>query len=246
MKCKCTLRKILLLTFLALMPFYASPGRFWTSNTARSTRTFGYTYSDLGEDASVRTVVNTLYGPRDAPSAKSKRDVQYTEPQVLYHVNIRAPKNSLESTFFIDIFTGEPASITPSSWPQDPNFSGSQAVPAMSADANGMSWMPTIDVTGVVPLNPQLEKLVGSGELKDLDLETVKSYLRANLVWKIRLSDGYELPAEQVPDLQVSVASIEIKFPTQPDEFPMYLSNWRVHPDVTEGKVGGLCPSDEI
>ncbi|KAJ9648776.1 hypothetical protein H2199_000689 [Coniosporium tulheliwenetii] len=60
-----------------LTPFHSdSSGGFWTSETSRSTLTFGYTYPELGtgnDTAALRRVINELYGPSTAMSPQ-KRD----------------------------------------------------------------------------------------------------------------------------------------------------------------------------
>jgi tyrosinase len=251
-----------------LKPFYSDPGgNFWTSDTVRDHTKFGYTYVEVqkNDQASVRAAVNALYGPLTAPSdgpRKLRRAVagetegNSTAPQGysaappasakgpedrLYNLNVRAPKNALASSFYIDFFLDGPATNDPTNWPSDANFLGSQAVIAMISPGN----MAAVAVAGVVPLNDALQYLVGLGRLPDLSVASVMTLLKGHLAWRVRLSDGSNVPIEQVPDLRVSVASVGMVVSDRHDEFPKYNGEWDVHTDVTEGKPGGLCSYEE-
>lgn len=68
------------LTSAALTPFHSdNAGTFYTSATARSTRSFGYSYPDLVDwgvttaqlSSSVRTKFNDLYNPTGSIQARS-------------------------------------------------------------------------------------------------------------------------------------------------------------------------------
>jgi tyrosinase len=159
----------------------------------------------------------------------------------LYNLNVRASKNAMASSFFIDFFLDGPATDDPATWPSDDNFLGSQAIIAMISPGN----MAAVAVAGVVPLNDVLQYLVGLGRLTDLSVASVMALLKGHLMWRVRLSDGSNVPVEQVPDLKVSVASVGMVVSDRHDEFPTYNGQWDVHTDVTEGKPGGLCSYED-
>jgi tyrosinase len=186
-------------------------GTFWTSATVRDQTKFGYTYPELQSNdvSAVRSAINTLYGSSSGQTSKTKREahekrmdssvsvpsLSTTTPSLpnptpsyssassnyLYHLNIRAPKNGLESTFFIYFFSGGPISDDPKTWPQDPNLLGSHSVISMKVPDN----MPAVQITGVVPLNNALEGLISKGALPDLGVDAVTALLKLNLVWRI-------------------------------------------------------------
>ncbi|KAF1983552.1 Di-copper centre-containing protein [Aulographum hederae CBS 113979] len=69
-----------------LKPFHSSAsGEFWTSNTARYTETFGYTYPELqnGNLSALRAAINSLYGPNPSVVAANpavRRDTTRVKP----------------------------------------------------------------------------------------------------------------------------------------------------------------------
>lgn len=58
--------------------------------------------------------------------------------------------------------------------------------------------------------------------------------------------DGCEIPHEELPDLQVSVASTEIQPANSVFEFPKWVGDWKVHTDVTSGKPNGICDIKDL
>jgi tyrosinase len=196
--------KVLFLTGdLALKPFYSdSNGNFWTSASVRDLTVFGYTYPELvnNDAAGVRSAINALYAPNNArfekrslESAPKGQITSRTEPppanssygldHTFYQLNIRAPKNGLASSFFIDFFLDGPKSEDPTTWPQDSNLMGSHAIISMKTPQDA----PNITITGVVPLNPRLQQLCQEGRIADLSEGNVRSLLTGHLVWRVRL-----------------------------------------------------------
>ncbi|KAF2664571.1 Di-copper centre-containing protein [Microthyrium microscopicum] len=244
-----------------LQPFFSDPTQriFWTSDTVRNTSTFGYNYPETQnpDPTAVRAAINKLYGPtkrtktRGRPT-KSKRANAYgadpapaqttqTPTERLYQISYRAPKNSLGSSFYIDMFMGNPASEDPHSWRNDPNLLGSQAVVSMS-----LPGAAPVTVTGVLPLNKHLQDMVTAGQLADLSEASVVPLLQDNISWRIRMGDYSDIPAANVPNLLVSLASIEVEPATSPDAFPTHVGDWTVYTSVTADKVGGLKVEQQI
>jgi tyrosinase len=193
---------------LALKPFYAGPdGTFWTSNSAKSTKSFGYSFKEMlsSDPSAVRAAVNTLYGPT-TPAGK-RRALRTRESQLgpvmsyhatiesastdlldisptgrLYQINFRAPKNKLGSSFFIDFFLGPPKSEDPVTWMHDPSLLGSQSIISMQLPS-----MASVTVTGVLPLNKKLGELRDAGRMKDLSEASVIGLLQDGITWRVRL-----------------------------------------------------------
>jgi len=111
-----------------LQPFYQAPGKFWTSNGVRDTRTLGYTYPELAQWSSlspqeksvrIHTEVNRLYG-KTAPVAGVK-------PRVFGAVS--APKEAAAAP--VPPAAAPPKPETPSAKPQTP--AAAAPVPAGTA-----------------------------------------------------------------------------------------------------------------
>jgi tyrosinase len=189
-----------------LKPFYAkSDGTFWTASQVRSTATFGYTYAELqnADQSSIRSSINALYGPSN--SNKKRRSVKppnevsgvdgllskavsllSTFPDVILHprryqINYRAPKNTLDKTYYLDFFLGEPSSEDPTTWLNDLSLIGSQAI--LSMDRPGQQ---DVTVTGIFPLNSKLQELVSVGGLVDLLEDLVIELLKDKITWRVR------------------------------------------------------------
>ena len=139
--------------------------------------------------------VNQLYGsaaPGQPSKSKSRRkrsplaaggNGTSPEPaEYLYQINFRAPKNGIDSSWFIDFFVGNgPKSEDPNTWLGDPNLIGSHAIIAMQNPQ-----MPQVTITGVVMLNTFLQMLVAQGRLANMELDTVMAMLQDQISWRIK------------------------------------------------------------
>jgi tyrosinase len=232
-----------------LEPFYSDPsGNFWTANSARKVETFGYTYPELqtGDASSLKSAINTLYGPNTinffAKARKFKRGTTADSDRV-YRLIFQAPKGRLPSTYTIFFFLGNPASENPSNWLTDKNLMGSQAFLQAAAPGNGLH---PVTVTGVVPLNAVLEQWMGGGRLPSLGLDDVLALLSGNMNFRVQLCDGTEASIELLPELKVGLASIQIIPPNSIDEFPTYVGDWDVHYSATQGQPGGMNGPEDV
>jgi tyrosinase len=77
-----------------------------------------------------------------------------------------------------------------------------------------------------------------------LEAVDVVPYLREGLAWRVTLFDGGERSADEVPGLKVSVASTQVVIGE--DGLPNYSGEYRVWPEITEGKPGGLSVGEHI
>ncbi|KAK6385189.1 hypothetical protein LTR65_009590 [Meristemomyces frigidus] len=136
-----------------LNPFHTDPnGDLWTAATVRSTRTFGYTYADLGNGSvsAVKAAVNSLYGNSAGSGGLSKRATNVhtavnrevpgaanpdgTAPEEVvdgkhreYLANIVSQKFALNGSFAVYVLMGE-FEDTPLAWPLSPALVGTHAV----------------------------------------------------------------------------------------------------------------------
>ncbi|QDS78173.1 hypothetical protein FKW77_005300 [Venturia effusa] len=250
----------------ALKPFYADTnGNFHTSDSVRDHTRFGYTYSELtsGNRDDIVASINQLYGGSTAPVAKRSlvgiakgmaqrtanvtsyngSDVASYSSSREYVANFKANKYGRFGSYFIHVFLGKPSS-DPSCWGTDPNLVGTHAIfSSAPSEANSQAAVP---VTGAMPLNDKLEQAHLEGKLTSLAEAVIVPYLTANLVWKAQKIEGGEIPHKELPDLQVSVASTEIRPATSMFEFPKWVGDWKIHADVTHGKPNGICDAHEL
>ncbi|KAI9886218.1 MAG: hypothetical protein M1823_001953 [Watsoniomyces obsoletus] len=299
-----------------LTPFHSNDqGAFWTSNSARSEKTFGYTYPELVDwnvspeqlRTNVRAAVNRLYGntapanvvvrrrsdgqpvrsisprgldgserltPRgDIGGGKQQsnegeinggdrlvRRTNYTDPTLAdtpkgvsrdgkyneYIANIRVQKHALDGSFFVHIFLGD-YSPDAFAWAFEPNLVGSHCV--FQKDPGACSKCDVanneVEVTGVIPLTTALLESIKQGKICSLDPEEVDPYLKENLHWRVSKMDDTSVPNEEVPGLQVTVISAEVRKPNNDEEFPEWGAP-QTRADVTEDKKTGYHEGDSI
>lgn len=218
-----------------LTPFHEDGnGDFWTSDSVRSTATFGYAYPETANStganitAQVVSAINSLYGAtpskgkRDASvgSSTSKRDLgsQYRE----WIANIRVEKNALSEPFFIHIFIG-PFNITgPSSWSFEPNLVGSHFVFTKAVSSACPSCDPNQLVTATIPITSALENNFAEGKLASLQPADVEPFLISNLKYRITRLNGQEVGNGDVPSLEISIVSANITMPVDDSELPKW------------------------
>ncbi|KAI7518018.1 Di-copper centre-containing protein, partial [Hortaea werneckii] len=194
-----------------LNPFHKNEaGDVWTAAQVQSTRTFGYTYSDLGNGSvsAVKANVNRLYGRSAGTSKISKRtlpgaakvNMAVAPDEIVdgkhrqYLANIQSQKFALNGSYAIYLFMGD-FRDDPASWAKEPNLVGTHAVFATLSGADDSKSQRTrakrdgtpIQVTGSIPLTSMLLAKVETGELSCLDPDTVTPYLRDNLEWRISM-----------------------------------------------------------
>lgn len=221
-----------------LTPFHRNrQGTFWTSNSARTTTVFGYTYPELQDNpsnAQLRSRINNLYGPQAAGvsnsvarSAKVKRtpvldevvvdiNLDITPGQTLYEyvAQVQMPLNPLGGTYSVHVFIGE-YDMSPSTWMTGANYVGSHSVLAMPGNID----TETI-VTGEIVLTQPLLNKFNSGDISGLDQDTVQPYVKKNMQWAIE-KDGVMVDSSEVPQVTVTLISNEVKAAANEASFPV-------------------------
>jgi tyrosinase len=244
-------------------------GTFHTSNDVRDWTTLHYTYPEFlsgGGAQQVMSYVNALYGPQATAKAgsihakkatKHKRhshlesrelapNVTFAAPPVElistsngsryeYTANIATQRFALDGTYNIFVFLGNFSSDS-QTWPFDQALVGTYGI----FSTKGMTGMiGNHSVSGTVPLTRALTQQVDAGNLEDLSVETVAEYLQNNLQWRVASSNGSEIPAANVPGLQVSIVTANATLPADSEAFPVF-GEWATLPAITHGKAGGL------
>ena len=200
----------------ALTPF-RSGGGFWSSESSRSTTSFGYIYPETANNdpATVRRAVNNLYGSdrfrqkRQTPESgvssttgdgdgNSNSNTTTVDEQQLdlnsttmheYFANVKVGKHSLDGSFFIYVFLGD-VETDPASWATDPDLVGLHAVFADHDEVIGGSGAAAnmnVKTTAAIPLTETLREKVAAGELESLEMDDVTEYLRTALQWRVAL-----------------------------------------------------------
>ncbi|KAI9725564.1 MAG: hypothetical protein M1828_003052 [Chrysothrix sp. TS-e1954] len=127
-----------------------------------------------------------------------------------------------------------------SQWPFAETMVGSYGIFSMK---NMMSTTPGASnpllVSGSVSLTTALVSALTDGKIASLDKAHVIPYLRANLNWRVRKSDGTAIANKDVPGLSVSIATAKVTPASSSSEFPTW-AEWEVVNDATNGKHGGL------
>ena len=161
-----------------------------------------------------------LPGPHRAPSSIVVNNV-YRE----WVANIHAPKQALNSTFFVDLFLGgrQVPSGDPSAWAYAPALVGTMSV---FASPSGLS-MAGMDMSGghssgAVPLTSALAQKVASGELASLEPDAVEPYLHRFLHCGVVTTSGTEFSPHDVPGLGVVIVSSRVQVPTSAEELPRW------------------------
>lgn len=224
-----------------LAPFHNSTtGSFWTSQTARYTETFGYTYPETANPngisaeqmkVQVTLAINTLYGST-APASTTpkvqgrehKSGLTNPTPGSEYRewvANIVVQKHALSAPFFIHVFLGN-FSADPFSWSFEPNLVGTHCVYTRAGACTKCNDNPNQMVTASVPLTHTLMEKIVNGTLASLEPADVDAYLQGNLQYRVTLLDDTEVPIDSVSGLNITVFSSVVQRAGSHEKFPIW------------------------
>ncbi|KAI9812447.1 MAG: hypothetical protein M1827_004678 [Pycnora praestabilis] len=255
-----------------LTPFKTdNSGTFHTPTTARSTKTFGYTYPEIVDwgvnttqlSANVRKAFNKLYNPSNglgkrhldrhkrqcktswnetAAAHVTETSPEYAAVSREWLIHLRVSKFALNGSFFIHFFLG----LVPSDstlWSLAPTLVASHVIFSASTSQNH----PTTLVRGQVPLTRRLVALVSRHTISDLTPGSVTPYLRTNLHWRVQLFNSTVIPvgSDSMNSLKIYVADMSVIGGEREDEFPVFgsVTGYR---NVTDGRSGGLGSGDRF
>lgn len=254
----------------SLLPFHSDNGSgFWTSNKARSTRTFGYAYQDVIDwnltqatlSSNVRAQVNRLYSPNRVNSNNRQRTdgkwsnrtlarleagtlniastVGSSESERQWTITVQVQRYAHRNPFVIDFFIGSPP-FNPSAWPTASNLVGSHAqFVATNADPMHPNGFADGLTHGEVSLTMYLTAGVQMGTLADLEPYSVVPFLIDSLQWRARDMEGVELELGSLAALSIAVGSQVVQSAKVLNQFPTY-SEIEIYENITAGKPGGL------
>ncbi|USW56555.1 Putative tyrosinase copper-binding domain, di-copper centre-containing domain superfamily, tyosinase [Septoria linicola] len=228
-------------------------GTKWTPNTVRDTRTFGYTYPETqtGNQADTKAQVNKLYGEAfDKGSHISRRDKAATAQgakvaagfevdgrQRHYTASLLSNKHALNGSYAIYVFVGDFNETDPCTWPTSPNLAGTHAIFTSLHPGNSVS-RPSIVTGGEVPLTNILLNKASSGDLSSLDEESVESFLKDNLHWRVATFNDQAVPTEDVSDLEIIVTMTEVTPAATEHDLPTR-QNFKKLASITKDRPGG-------
>ncbi|KAF2239966.1 Di-copper centre-containing protein [Viridothelium virens] len=158
-----------------------------------------------------------------------------------YVANIKTSRYSLDGSYNIYLFLGNPTSENPASWVLDRNLIGTQGI--FSQPGMDMTNMdPNVVVSGSIPLTRALTAKLSGGLLGSLAETVVAPFLAQALEWRIQGPDGSSVDPNTVPSFEVSVIASTSTQPASAAELPVW-SVPTVLETVTHGKPGGLNAS---
>lgn len=150
-----------------------------------------------------------------------------------YSCNIQTPRYSLNGSYYVYVFNGQPAAGSCSAWMSDSNLIGAMGIFSAPNGHVGHDLL----VTGQVPLTRHLRNQVTIGTLLGMDENTILPYLTKNLQWAI-CKNGEEIDVTTVEGFSASVYSNQVSVPSQANELPSY-TKYTPQIQVTKGKTGG-------
>ncbi|KAL8681644.1 MAG: hypothetical protein Q9186_002241 [Xanthomendoza sp. 1 TL-2023] len=238
-----------------LTPFHSDDsGTLWTSNSAWSTKTFGYSYPEIVDwgvnssqlSSNVKSRLNAIYNPTSTTSkrsvsgadASSELGLSPNTTSTQWFANIRVSKSDIASPFFVHLYLG-PAPADSSTWSFAPNLIGSHSVIDSSMLSTADAGPPTT-LYGQLPLN---HALLTAGSF-DLAPSKIVPLLTSQLNWRLQSTSDAPLDVSKVPSLKIHVVGQEVKPRVSDDEFPEY-GHLVAYRDVTKGKAGGLQDGDD-
>jgi tyrosinase len=173
------------------------------------------------------------------------KDHKYQE----WFANIRVKKYALNESFFVHVFIGD-FDPEPFSWSFEPKLVGTHCVFVNNPDTTECQKCKDdnekqIQVTASIPLTTALIDCVKDGDLKSLETGDVEPFLGKNLHWRVTRLNDEPVSREDVPDLKLSVVSVDVKQPDAEEKFPTW-GDYKVHPVITAGRPAGLNDDDDV
>ncbi|KAF4635965.1 hypothetical protein G7Y89_g2127 [Cudoniella acicularis] len=232
----------------SLTPFTSnSHGQFYNSNTARSMKSFGYTYPEIEDwhqsptdlKNNVTAQINKMYDPNgifqqnpQQAAIAPRSTLTAGSATIEWSVGIQVAKFDLDGAYFVvRVFLGE-IPVNPQDWAKSPTCVAS--VPIMPPPHQDEGPYPDTRVHDEFDLT---KAIVGAKHNPE-DVQSTVPYLKSNLSWRVQLLNGTVVPTEQLPSLRISVQDEEVTMAKAIYELPTY-GKKTMHPEITKDKTGG-------
>ena len=223
----------------ALTPFAINTTGMYTSVTARSMKTFGYTYPEIDDWSqtatqlanNVSTQVNNLYND-DGSNTRRRRGsiLKRNNPSCEWFVGTAVDRYALGRSFNIFVFLGSPPNdIT--TYATASNLAGLSAIFA------------PIKQPGSLPVSLSYDEVALQKSLDALNIDPndTAQYLKENLEWVVVITNGTVVPNDCIPSLKIWVQEETVTPAKDECSFPTY-GKPKIHTDITQGKPGGAGP----
>ena len=177
-------------SYTALTPFSSDTAHtFWTSDSARTTSIYGYTYPEIWDwsqtpqqlTQNVTSQINAMYGSGSTPGHKRSTTGKLNGRE--WFLNVAVNQLAFEESFVVRVFDKEPLALA-ANWSSAPNLLGSVTVfvtPPEVRSARSITAS-TITVHGEVSLQAALE----AAGIQGTNLAVATAYLKEHLVWKLQ------------------------------------------------------------
>lgn len=253
-----------------LTPFRNAAGAFHTSNSARSTASFGYSYPEIpdwnyqnnpaGLTQYVAGKVQSLYGSTTTQvqqSGTAKRDTSSDNSTATaidnsvndgkyydWRVDVHANKMVLGGSYFVHVFLGQPAA-DPASWSSQPELVGDYVVftnkSPSKPDAGNVCKKKDNLVSGSVFLTQALLNQIAA--VGSLNPDDVVKYVKKNIQWRISDMNDVPIDVSSVCDLKISVSAAQVTLPSGGAILPTY-GDYVKYTKITQGKPAGANTTD--
>ncbi|OXV11945.1 hypothetical protein Egran_00294, partial [Elaphomyces granulatus] len=254
-----------------LYPFHASAdaSNFWTSETARGTREFGYTYPEIVDwnvdqqtlISNVKTAVNKLYNPVSAskrsklPTGFVERGFQNSSKVINGKLDrdefLKLGVNNLNKQYVINIVCDRDGVNNPFGI----HFFYGPAPANAAESSNAANLIGTFYIIPApfrnasrpsynqLPLSPLLASGLNSNVINSLDEDVIIPLLTAKLSWTITDMSGNELNIQEAVDkggLTITIVARDVQ-PLQKGQEDTFpkYSEWTQYDEPTQGKPGG-------
>lgn len=206
-----------------LEPFYVN------SDAVRDTSYFNYNYAELASGASAANIINDMYGsqsssplmlsPADNSTAALRRRSTESAPtnatrEYVAHVSADLP--GTEGSFNLFIFDGEP-DATPDTWYKDADFLGEHGF-FTDAAIRSKSMISSASIS----LSAGLRRRLASGDIANLEPESVEQYLKTHMQWRVVDGAGKEVRKSAISKLNVNVLTADVEMPAERGLMPRW------------------------
>ncbi|KAH9980088.1 tyrosinase [Lactifluus volemus] len=182
-------------------------------------------------------VRNPTASQESHPSTAESGEPGSGGPNVIHDwtARIHFKSHELGQSFLVLIFLGD-VPDDPSQWMEAPSYVGSHVAFFNSAAEQCGNCQSQIDIPseGFVHLNSVLARRSG---LSSFEPDVVTPYVRENLHWRIRAVDRSAVSLDQLPSLEVTIASTPMTKPPG-SIFPVPGTS-QYHHHITHGRQGG-------
>lgn len=218
-----------------LVPFFGADGKTaWTTERARHTKTFGYSYPDVLDwqftgnnaagrlSAAVTQRVNNLYNINGRSGKLAMRGLNRRDTPHEWTADVSAPNAALSgASFTVSLFMGER--------PADPN-----QWPFKSIGALYVLAQPSTPVAGPMFAHTEiiLTQFMEDAGIDSSNITAGKEFLDKSLTWGVQKFDGTVIPNEEFEGLNIVIEDDVVKLPTSDTQLPKY-SDKTIHEDIS-------------